>query len=102
MGASYDLVYVNDIPSAAPWKTLMHVYSTAFILPGSCTEVTQEPVLLGSKRKLHKNNTILVSCTGNKLACHTHVKYVGAKLDQSGDDIAENVITKLNAFLRYL
>ena len=57
-----------------------------------------------SNRQLHTHNAILLQCARIKLTRHTHAKYLGAKLDQSlsGDGMAETVISKTNARLRYL
>ena len=62
------------------------------------------PILFGSKQKLHKHNTIQVQCAGSKLTCHTHAKYLGAKLDHSlsGNGMTECVIRKSNARLKVL
>ena len=77
----------------------MYADDTAIIVSGTNAEVIFGSVLFGSKRKLHKHNTIQVQCASNILTCHTHVKYLGAKLDQSlsGDGMAENVVSNSNA-----
>ena len=45
-----------------------------------------------------------MQCAGNTLTCHTHVKYLGVELDQShtGDGVAEKIISKSNAKLKFL
>ena len=45
-----------------------------------------------------------MQCAGNTLACHTHVKYLDVELDQSltGDGVAEKIISKSNAKLKFL
>ncbi len=124
------LIYVNDIPSAVRCKTLLYADDTALIVSGKSAEIIQqilsselesirewlndnklslnlgktESILFGSKRRLHKHNTIQVQCAGNTLTCQSQVKYLGAKLDQSlsGQGMAENVISKSNARLKFL
>ena len=130
LGPLLFLIYVNDISSAVKCKLLLYADDSALIVAGNNTEEIQhslsrelesirewlidnklslhlgktEAILFGSKRKLNKNQTIQVQCAGNTLTCRSHVKYLGVNLDQSlsGDSIAEGVIRKSNAKLKFL
>ena len=63
-----------------------------------------ESILFGSCRRLKGNDTIDVNCAGNTITSKSCVKYVGVQLDQtlSGDHIAESIIRKTNAKLKFL
>ena len=130
LGPLLFLIYVNDVPSAVRCKLLLYADDSALIVSGTNTEEIQnrlsselesirewlidnklslhlgktESILFGSKRKLQQNNSIQVQCAGNTLTCHTHVKYLGVELDQSltGDGVAEKIISKSNAKLKFL
>ena len=130
LGPLLFLIYVNDISSSVTCKLLLYADDSALIVADKDTEVIQhrlskelesirewlidnklslhlgktESILFGSKRKLNKNKSIQVQCAGNTLACRTHVKYLGVELDQSlsGDGIANNIIKKSNARLKFL
>ena len=63
-----------------------------------------EPILFGSKRKLHTCSSIQVKCAGTTLTCQIHVKYLGIEIDQSltGERVADKIICKSNAKLKFL
>ena len=63
-----------------------------------------ESILFGSKRRLHGNESIEVTCDGQLLSSKSCVKYLGVELDQSlsGSQIADKIISKANAKIKFL
>ena len=63
-----------------------------------------ESILFGSKRKLKKIKDFFVTCNGQTINNQKSVKYLGVMLDQelSGEAIANEVIKKVNARLRFM
>ena len=63
-----------------------------------------ELILFGSKRKLKKIKDFFVTCNGQTINKQKSVKYLGVMLDQelSGEAIANEVIKKVNARLRFM
>ena len=63
-----------------------------------------ESILFGSKRKLKKIKDFFVTCNGQTINNQEAVKYLGVMLDQelSGEAIANEVIKKVNARLRFM
>ena len=63
-----------------------------------------ESILFGSKRKLKKIKDFFVTCNGQTINNKKSVKYLGVMLDQelSGEAIANEVIKKVNARLRFM
>ena len=111
---------MNDMPSLVNCKLLLYADDSALIVAGKDVNKIQEQlsselekvrewlienrlslhlgktesILFGSKKKLQSKDTIDVTC----------VKHIGITLDQSlsGDSIAENIIVKTNAKLKFL
>ena len=126
LGAQLFLIQVNNIPSAISCKMLLYADNTVLVALGAGSKVTQdtlslemasisewlidnnlrklESILFSFKWKLHKHNTIQVHCAGNKLTCHTHVKYLAAKLYRSlsRNGMAGNLFSKSNTWLKFL
>ena len=53
-----------------------------------------ESILIGTKSKLSKSNTLKVMCNGSEIVSKSSVTYLGLTLDQSliGESIAANVL----------
>ena len=130
LGPLLFLIYVNDMPSAVSCKLLLYADDSALLVSGKDTaEIQQrlsselesvrewlidnklslhlgktESILFGSKHRLKNHDTIDVTCAGNTITSKTCVKYIGLDLDQSlsGDFIADKVISKSNAKLKFL
>ena len=63
-----------------------------------------ESIPFGSKRKLKKIKDFSITCNGQTINNQKSVKYLGVMLDQelSGEAIANEVIKKVNARLKFL
>ena len=63
-----------------------------------------EAILFGSKRRLNNSESLNVPCDGQILTGKSCVKYLGVELDQSlsGNQIAEAVLRKANAKLKFV
>ena len=130
LGPLLFLIYVNDMPSAVKCKLLLYADDSALLEAGKSVDDIQqrlsvelqsvrewltdnklslhlgktESILFGSKQRLSKSESIDVTCDGQILASKSCVKYLGATLDQSlsGSQIADNIISKSNAKLKFL
>lgn len=130
LGPLLFLVYVNDMPASVNCKLLLYADDSALLVSGKSTIDIQcrlsselqsirewlidnklslhlgktESILFGSKRRLHNNESIDVTCDGQVLDCKSCVKYLGVELDQSlsGSQTAEKIISKSNAKLKFL
>jgi len=63
-----------------------------------------ESILFGSKRKLKKVENLNIVCNDVRIESKSAVKYLGAVLDQdiSGQSMGNNVISKVNKYLKFL
>ena len=63
-----------------------------------------ESILFGSSRRLNGTKPLDVTCDGHSISSNSCVKYLGVELDQSlsGSHIADNIIKKSNAKLKFL
>lgn len=63
-----------------------------------------ESILFGSKRKLKKVKDFNIVCNGHTIESTTSVKYLGLNIDNllSGELVVNNIISKVNARLKFL
>ena len=63
-----------------------------------------ESILFASKKKLKKVSTLDIKCNGVAIEAKSHVKYLGAVIDQdmTGRTMCTNVIKKVNSGLKFL
>ena len=63
-----------------------------------------ECVIFGSRRRLSKVSDVKVECAGHTIVAKKSVRYLGIEIDQyvSGEEIANHVLHKANARLKFL
>ena len=63
-----------------------------------------ELILFGTKRKIKQFDNYSIACCGHTVTATKSVKYLGLEIDQtlSGEQMATEVIKKVNARLRFL
>ncbi|KAL4240342.1 hypothetical protein ACF0H5_001132 [Mactra antiquata] len=63
-----------------------------------------EYILFGPKRKLNKDSQFNVNCNGHDIKGSKKVKYLGLVIDNdlAGESIVQNIISKVNAKLKFL
>ena len=130
LGPLLFLIYVNDMSAAVKCKLLLYADDSALMVSGKDISVIEETlsvelesvsewltenklslhlgktesILFASKQRLHKHDSIKVSCGGNDIESKSQVTYLGVTLDQSlsGDSIASKLLTKSSNKLKFL
>ena len=130
LGPLLFLCYVNDMASSVDCKLLLYADDSALLVsdknPGhiaerlgneldSCRQWLidnklslhlgkTECMLFGTKKRLNKVNSFSVSCGGQTIKSTKVAKYLGVTLDETlnGESIAQDVIKKAGARLRFL
>ena len=130
LGPLLFLIYVNDMPAAAKSKILLYADDSAILASGkTVSEVEKalsddlqavsdwlvdnklslhlgktESIVFGSRHKLKSQPKLNISCNGTPISQTDSVKYLGVTIDQflSFKSMAESVLTKVNARLKFL
>ena len=130
LGPLLFLCYVNDMPISVDCKLLLYADDSALLADGKdpveiAAKLSKElesyqqwlidnklslhlgkteAILFGSNRKLKNHNEFNVMCNNEPIKSTQSVKYLGITLDKclSGETVANNVIKKAGARLRFL
>ena len=124
------LIYVNDMESAVDCDLLLYADDSALLIRGKTSLILKqklseelaklnvwlidnklslhlektESFLFASTRKLNQQKSLRISCNGIKVGGKEVVTYLGGQLDQdlSGKSMAQKIIHKANASLKFL
>ena len=130
LGPLLFLIYVNDMKGALDCNLLLYADDSALLVSGkSILEIENklghelnavcdwlvdnklsihlgktESILFGSKKMLATKPSLNIICNDVPIASKTSVKYLGVDIDQSlsGELVADKVISKANARLKFL
>ena len=128
LGPQLFLVDINDMPAAVKCKRILYADDSALLVAGKNCAIIQQPlsselesiwewlidntlsldfgktesIVFGSKRRLHGNNSIEVTCDGQIIASKSCLKYVGVELDQSLSisQTADKIVSRSNAKIK--
>ena len=130
LGPLLFLLYINDMKAACSSSLFLYADDSAILVSHKDKEVIQnilaenlekmriwlsdnrlslhlgktEALLLGSQKRLQKEDELVITTGGTKITSQPSVKYLGCFLDSTlnGSIMAKNVLSKVNARTRFL